>query len=64
MARELSRAAIVCDEDPAIRAVIVTVWSHVLRGGDLGEFAEAGTHGRHSSELAGDLHMGISRLTR
>ncbi len=66
MARELSRAAIVCDEDPAIRAVIVTGSGRMFcAGGDLGEFAEAGdARPALIKEMAGDLHMGISRLTR
>lgn len=66
MAREMSRAAIVCDEDPAIRAVILTGSGRMFcAGGDLGEFAEAGD-GRPAliKEMAGDLHLAISRLTR
>ena len=66
MARELSAAAITCDENTDIRAVILTGSGRMFcAGGDLGEFAQAGA-GRPAliKQMAGDLHMGISRLSR
>jgi 2-(1,2-epoxy-1,2-dihydrophenyl)acetyl-CoA isomerase len=66
MARELSTAAIECDENRDIRAVIITAQGRMFcAGGDLGVFAAAGSGASALiKEMAGDLHMGISRLTR
>jgi 2-(1,2-epoxy-1,2-dihydrophenyl)acetyl-CoA isomerase len=66
MARELSAIAIKCDESPDIRAVVVRATGKMFSaGGDLGVFGEAGDDASALiKEMAGDLHMGISRLTR
>jgi len=66
LARELMEAAIVCDEDPGIRAVVLTgVGAMFCAGGDLRSFAAAGT-GIASclKELTVYLHAAVSRLTR
>lgn len=66
LARELMDAAIVCDDDPETRAVIVTGAGPMFcAGGDLRSFAAAGTaiSGR-LKELTAYLHAAISRLTR
>jgi|TARA_B110000914_G_scaffold5789_1_gene4933 2-(1,2-epoxy-1,2-dihydrophenyl)acetyl-CoA isomerase len=66
MARELSAIAIKCDESPGIRAVVIRATGKMFcAGGDLGVFGEAGDGASALiKEMAGDLHMGISRLTR
>jgi 2-(1,2-epoxy-1,2-dihydrophenyl)acetyl-CoA isomerase len=66
MARELSDIAIRCDDSPDIRAVVIRGSGKMFcAGGDLGVFAEAGDNvSAVIKEMAGDLHMGISRLTR
>lgn len=66
MARELSDVAIRCDDSPDIRAVVIRGSGKMFcAGGDLGVFAEAGDNvSAVIKEMAGDLHMGISRLTR
>ena len=66
MARELSDAAIRCDDDPAIRAVVLTGAGKLFcAGGDLGMFAEAGAGAKSMLKaMAGDLHMALSRLAR
>ena len=66
MARELSSAAIKCDESPEIRVVLVRATGKMFcAGGDLSVFNEAGDHAPAViKEMAGDLHMAISRLTR
>jgi 2-(1,2-epoxy-1,2-dihydrophenyl)acetyl-CoA isomerase len=66
MARELSAIAIKCDESPGIRAVVIRATGKMFcAGGDLGVFGEAGDGASALiKEMAGDLHMGISRLAR
>jgi len=66
MARELSAIAIKCDESPDIRAVVVRATGKMFcAGGDLRVFSEAGDGASALiKEMAGDLHMSISRLTR
>jgi len=66
LARELMDAAIVCDDDPETRAVIVTgAGSMFCAGGDLRSFAEAGMDiSSRLKELTAYLHAAISRLTR
>ncbi len=66
MARELSDVAIQCDESKEIRAVIINAEGRMFcAGGDLSAFADAGDGvSALMKQMAGDLHMGISRLTR
>ena len=66
MTRELSAAAIRCDDDPAIRAVVLTGAGKLFcAGGDLGVFSEAGENAKSViKEMAGDLHMALSRFAR
>jgi 2-(1,2-epoxy-1,2-dihydrophenyl)acetyl-CoA isomerase len=66
MARDLMHAAIRCGEDASIRAVILTGAGRMFcGGGDLKYFAtqEERLPG-HLKELAGTLHMAISRFVR
>ncbi len=65
-ARELSEVAILCDDDPAVRAVVMTgAGSMFCAGGDLGAFVKAGAGAKSLlKKMAGDLHMGLSRLSR
>ena len=66
MARELSQLAIACDESADVRAVVIRASGKMFcAGGDLGAFSEAGDEvSALIKEMAGDLHMGISRLSR
>ncbi len=66
LARELMDAAIVCDDDPETRAVILTGAGKMFcAGGDLRSFADAGLGvGSKLKELTAHLHAAISRLTR
>lgn len=66
MALDLSEVAILCDDDPAVRAVVVTGAGKMFcAGGDLGTFAAAGQGAKSLiKKMAGDLHMGLSRLAR
>ncbi len=66
LARELMDAAIVCDDDPETRAVILTGAGKMFcAGGDLRSFADAGLAvGSRLKELTAYLHAAISRLTR
>ena len=66
LARSLLAAAIRCDQDPAIRCVVLTGNGRLFcGGGDLGTLAEAGEAlPGVLSELAGTLHMAVSRLMR
>lgn len=65
-ALEFSQVALLCDDDPAVRAVIVTGAGKMFcAGGDLSAFASAGSGSRSLlKKMAGDLHMGLSRLAR
>ena len=66
MAKEFSDAAIRCDDDPSIRAVVLTGEGKLFcAGGDLSAFVAAGA-GANSliKAMAGDLHMALSRLAR
>ncbi len=63
---ELMHAALRCDEDPAIRAVIVTgSGAFFSAGGDLAAFADAGDDaGILLKEMTTYFHAAISRLSR
>jgi len=66
LARELMQVAIRCDEDPAVRAVLLTGAGKMFcAGGDLKSFASAGT-GLPSllKEITTYLHAATSRFTR
>ena len=66
MARALVDASILCQTDPAIRCVVLTGAGRVFcAGGDVGLFASAGDQvSALLSELAGTLHMALSRFAR
>jgi|SRR5208337_3522884 len=66
MARALLEAALRCDEDAAIRCVVITGSGKLFcGGGDVGSFALAGASiSSFLSELAGTLHMALSRFAR
>src|SRR5258706_15202721 len=66
LARELMDAAIVCDDDPETRAVILTgAGAMFCAGGDLRSFGEAGLGiSRRLKGVAVHLHAAISRLPR
>lgn len=66
MAKGLLQAAIRCDNDPAIRCVVLTATGKFFCvGGDIADFQAAGDHvPAFISELAGTLHMAVVRLMR
>lgn len=66
MMRELMDAAIVCDEDPSVRAILIDSEGRLFcAGGDLAEFARAGEAlPRLLKEATVYLHAAISRLVR
>jgi len=66
LAQALLRAVIAADQDPAVRTVVLTGTGRLFcAGGDLSAFREAaeGIPG-FLSELAGVLHLAVSRLAR
>lgn len=65
-AREFRAVAEAADDDANVRAVVLTGAGKMFcAGGDLGSFAKAGSGARKLiMEMAGDLHMGLSRLAR
>lgn len=66
MGLELMQAAIACDENPAIRAVILTGEGKMFSaGGDLKEFASFGDEiSIKLKELTTHLHAAVSRFSR
>lgn len=66
MSRDLLHAAIELDENPDVRAVILTGEGKMFcAGGDLAGMKEAGARApAYIKELAGNLHLAISRLAR
>lgn len=66
LSRELEETSLLCDENPAVRAVLITGAGKLFcGGGDLGAFANAGE--RFSvllKELTGYIHSAIARLAR
>ncbi len=64
MARELLDVAIRCDEDPTVRAVLLTGAGKMFcAGGDLKSFAEQGDRvGQHIKQITQALHAAISRF--
>ncbi len=66
MAQELSDVAIRCDDDPAVRAVVLTGAGKLFcAGGDLSAFATAGEKAKSLIKaMAGELHMALSRFAR
>ena len=66
MARELMEAAIACDEDPSVRAVLLDSEGKLFcAGGDLATFVQAGEGlSKLLKELTVYLHAAISRLVR
>ena len=65
MSYELMMAAIDCDEDPEIRAVLITGTGRFFSaGGDLGEFTTVDSAPKHIKEMTVYLHAAISRFAR
>jgi 2-(1,2-epoxy-1,2-dihydrophenyl)acetyl-CoA isomerase len=66
MGRELAEVAVVCDEDPEIRAVLITAGGPIFSaGGDVRAFAGAGDRlPSLLKELTMYLHAALSRFAR
>jgi 2-(1,2-epoxy-1,2-dihydrophenyl)acetyl-CoA isomerase len=66
LARELAEAALRCDEDRAVRAVLLTGEGKVFcGGGDIGAFAEAGDAvPALIKQITAHLHVAVSRFVR
>jgi 2-(1,2-epoxy-1,2-dihydrophenyl)acetyl-CoA isomerase len=66
MGRDLMEAALYCDENPAVRAILIRATGKMFcSGGDLGSFSEAHEDlPRQLKELTTYLHAAISRFAR
>lgn len=66
LAQSFLRAAIRCDQDPSVRCVVIVGSGRLFCvGGDLAAFTAAGEDvAAFVSELAGVLHLAVSRLMR
>ena len=66
MAKELNQVSLDVSEDESVRSVVLTSTGRMFcAGGDLSEFASAKEGaGRLMMEMAADLHLGLSRLSR
>jgi 2-(1,2-epoxy-1,2-dihydrophenyl)acetyl-CoA isomerase len=66
MGKDLMHAALRCDEDPEIRAVLISGAGKIFSGGgDLKAFLSQGDHlPFHVKEITTYLHAAMSRLTR
>jgi 2-(1,2-epoxy-1,2-dihydrophenyl)acetyl-CoA isomerase len=66
IARDLLGAALRCEDDPAVRAVVLTgAGKHLCFGGDLRGMSEQGEHVKaYLNELTTHLHAAISSFTR
>lgn len=66
LARDFMHAMLQCDEDPAIRAVVLTGGGRMFcAGGDLKSFAAQGENlPYHLKEVTTYFHAGISRMAR
>lgn len=66
LARAMVDVAVRCDQDPAIRCVVLTGAGRLFcAGGDIGLMQRAGDAAEAAlSELAGTLHIAITRLAR
>ncbi len=66
LARELMQAAILCDEEPSVRAILITGTGNIFcPGGDLKSFNDTGDQiSAHVKEVTTYLHAAVSRFTR